>query len=93
MDGADCSGNRVVMLGGAVVYSHSSYTTNKPYPDNVECQLTFKAATERWKLTMRVTDLDIGDMTDSGVCNDALYVFNGEGIMSKNMVSSSKACL
>ena len=86
--GSDCSNDHVIMLGGAVVFSHPGYKAGERYPDNIECQLTFKAAAENWRLMMRIVDLDIPDRSESKLCNDALYVYNGESILAKPVVMS-----
>ena len=82
MTGSDCS--KVILLGGAVVYSHFINVT-KHYGDNANCQLKFESRNKDWKLMLRVLEMDIPDR-DNGICNDALYVSDSDDIY-KSMVS------
>jgi hypothetical protein len=45
-----------------------------------QCQITFKAENEGWKLVLRFEYLDIPDKTGK-ICNDAIYVFDSNGII------------
>ncbi|CAG5118673.1 unnamed protein product, partial [Candidula unifasciata] len=80
MDSSDCGDQKHV--GGAVVFSHSK---GDYYLHDIDCQIIFKAESSDWKLMLRVIEMDIPDRTPNGYCNDALYVFDDNTILTRAM--------
>ena len=84
MEGSNCEDGK--LLGGAVVYSHLN-RGRQLYGDNIECRTTFKAARNDWKIMLRVVELDVPDVSYNELCNDALYIYDGDTILGRAMVS------
>ncbi|XP_050399612.2 uncharacterized protein LOC126816865 [Patella vulgata] len=83
MEGLDCGDSK--HIGGATVYSNYRKNSNSVYSHNIECQVTFKAENDDWRLMLRIIELDIPDRSTSGICNDALYVYDESSIYTRAM--------
>ncbi|XP_041376541.1 uncharacterized protein LOC121389015 [Gigantopelta aegis] len=82
MQNPDCADSKY--LGGATVFSHN-LKQNITYSSPIECSMTFRAQNKNWKLMLRMLELDIPDRTPKGICNDALYFFDGESHLTRAM--------
>ena len=84
-DGADCGTQ--VELGAATVYSHYRPDASDVYSHSQECQITFIAKKEDWKLKLTFEYVDIPDYLYNGVCTDALYLYDSLKIGERAFVS------
>lgn len=84
-DGPDC--NRKVELGAATVYSHYRPDASDTYSHLQECQITFIAKKEDWKLKLSFDYLDIPDYLYNGVCTDALHLYDSQTVGERAFVS------
>jgi len=83
--GSDCG--KEIELGSATVYSHYRPDTVAHYSHSQECQITFIAERENWKLQVKFEYLDIPDFLYNGVCTDALYLYDSNTIGQRAFVS------
>ncbi|ESP03738.1 hypothetical protein LOTGIDRAFT_171167 [Lottia gigantea] len=83
MEGLDCGDSK--HIGGATVYSNFRGDVSTVYGNDIECQMTFKAENKDWRLMLRIIELDIPDRTSTGLCNDALYVYDESSIYARAM--------
>lgn len=84
-DGVDCGTQ--VELGAATVYSHYRPDAAEVYSHSQECQITFIAKKEDWKLKLTFDYLDIPDYLYNGVCTDALYIYDSRTVGERAFVS------
>ncbi|OWF56878.1 uncharacterized protein LOC110446471 isoform X1 [Mizuhopecten yessoensis] len=82
MDGVECDDTK--HIGGATVYSHNVEKAMY-YGEDLSCSITFRPENSGWKLMLRIIELDIPDRLPSGVCNDALYIYDTDSIYAAAM--------
>ena len=80
----DCG--REVKLGAATVFSHSP--SDLYFSHSQECEITFVAENENWRLMIQFEYLDIPDYLYTGVCSDALYIYDSDKIGKRTFVST-----
>lgn len=88
-DGGDCGKTKNV--GGATVYSHFEPHINVKYGHDAGCTMTFHAENEGWTLMLRVVELDLPNKSETGLCNDALYVYDADSYYTRAVVSVYRA--
>ncbi|ELT99959.1 hypothetical protein CAPTEDRAFT_223728 [Capitella teleta] len=79
-----CDNKKLVLLGGAVVYSHRNQE-DMMYSDKIDCQITFKADDGASKVMMQIVNMDLPDQSYNKLCNDALYVYDGHNIFGRTL--------
>lgn len=78
MEGSACG--KPKRLTGASVFSHHRTPKKKFFRHRTECTMTFYSDVKDWKLMLRMIEMDIPDRTSSGICNDAIYIYDHESV-------------
>ncbi len=83
----ECNGDART-VSGAVVFFEPSATERW---HGVDCRIIFKADQSFNRLQLRVLHVDLPDVTLSRLCNDALYIFDGNKAYGNTFVSFIKS--